>query len=73
MQITEDWQNRAQEIAELFGATFAASEGAEEGRAIGALARDLLATTPAEELRVFLALGPWRSRPTGRGGASGRR
>jgi predicted N-acetyltransferase YhbS len=56
MEIMGDWQGRAPEIADLFAETFAASEGADEGRLIGALARDLLATTPAEELRVFLAL-----------------
>jgi predicted N-acetyltransferase YhbS len=56
MDFTADWANRADEIVALFTQTFTASEGAEEGRLIGALARDLLATTPAEKLRVFLAL-----------------
>jgi predicted N-acetyltransferase YhbS len=56
MEITTEWHDRAPEIADLFAATFSASEGAEEGRLIGGLARDLLATTPTEELRVFLAL-----------------
>jgi predicted N-acetyltransferase YhbS len=56
VETTVDWQDRAGEIEDLVAATFAASEGAEEGRLIGGLARDLLATTPAEELRVFLAL-----------------
>lgn len=46
---------RAEEIAALFAAVFAASEGAEEGRLIGALARDLIATTPAADLRIFTA------------------
>lgn len=54
-EVTSDWRGREDEIAELFRRTFAASEGAEEGAAVGRLARDLLATTPEADLRVFLA------------------
>lgn len=42
-------------LAALFADTFAASEGAEEGARIGALARAMLADTPATDLRVFTA------------------
>jgi len=41
------------EIVELFTATFAAAEGEEEGATVGGLARDLLASTPADDLLVF--------------------
>lgn len=40
-------------LPELFGNTFAASEGAEEGAAIADLVRSLLSTTPANDLRVY--------------------
>ena len=50
---------RSDEIARLFEASFTAAEGPEEGRLIGALARDLFATTPPDELMTFCALdGP---------------
>jgi len=42
-------------IVALFTDTFTASEGAEEGRLIGALVRELLASTPAGNLHVFCA------------------
>ena len=60
MEVTSDWRDKADEVASLFAATFAASEGPDEGKAIGALARDLLATTPGSDLRVFLALDAGR-------------
>ena len=47
---------RAREITELFEATFSASEGPEEGRLIGALAKKLMETTPVEDLYVFSAI-----------------
>lgn len=56
MKITTDWKSREKEIADLFTAVFTASEGAEEGRLVGGLARDLLATTPEDDLCVVLAL-----------------
>jgi predicted N-acetyltransferase YhbS len=55
IRVISDWRGREDEIAELFRRTFTASEGAEEGAAVGGLARDLLATTPEEDLRVFAA------------------
>jgi len=42
-------------IVRLFRETFTASEGAEEGEGVAGLARDLLARTPASDLRVFRA------------------
>src|SRR6056297_2117885 len=42
-------------IVGLFRETFAASEGAEAGEVVSGLARDLLARTPASDLRVFRA------------------
>ena len=45
----------AEDLARLFAGTFAASEGAAEGRLIGALAADMLATVPAEDLLVVWA------------------
>lgn len=47
--------DRNAEITDLMRRTFTASEGAEEGNLIGALAQDLLATTPPQDLRVFIA------------------
>lgn len=41
------------DIAALVRLTFTASEGAEEGALVGDLAAGLLATTPADDLRVF--------------------
>ncbi len=41
------------DLAVLFENSFTASEGAEEGRLIGRLARDLVTGTPASELWVF--------------------
>jgi putative acetyltransferase len=46
---------REQAIVNLFEATFTASEGADEGVLIGGLVRNLLATTPADDIRVFRA------------------
>lgn len=46
---------REEEIAALFAATFAASEGEEEGTLIGALARRLLTGTPERDRVVFVA------------------
>lgn len=55
VEVTSGWCGREDEIAELFCRTFSVSEGAEEGEVVGRLARDLLATTPEGDLRVFLA------------------
>ena len=55
MQITQDQGTRHEQIAQVFKVTFTASEGAEEGALIHALARDLLTTTPVDDLRVYTA------------------
>jgi predicted N-acetyltransferase YhbS len=44
---------REHEISELFTATFSVSEGANEGKVIGGLVRDLMQTTPTEDLLVW--------------------
>ncbi|MTH94882.1 GNAT family N-acetyltransferase [Roseibium sp. RKSG952] len=55
MDFSKDYETRATDIAELFSATFTTSEGPEEGALIGALARRLIAETPAGDLRVITA------------------
>jgi predicted N-acetyltransferase YhbS len=55
MQITSGSTGRETEIADLFKTTFTASEGTEEGASVGRLARDLMATTDADDLHVFTA------------------
>jgi len=55
MDFSADYNSRETGIITLFKATFAASEGANEGDLVGGLARDLLTTTPDDDLRVFLA------------------
>lgn len=56
MDFSTDYASYATDIAELFRATFEASEGAEEGALIGDLARRLMSETSADDLRVFIAL-----------------
>ncbi|MCE5975218.1 GNAT family N-acetyltransferase [Sinirhodobacter sp. WL0062] len=53
MDITSISAGRETEIVALFEATFTASEGADEGALIGDFVRDLLASTPEADLRVF--------------------
>lgn len=53
MEYSQGAEGRIGEIAGLFAAAFTASEGAGEGRVIGALARALIDTTPPADLRVF--------------------
>lgn len=55
MEFSTDYTNHADEIADLFAASFAASEGPDSGALIGDLARRLIAGTPAKDLRVFMA------------------
>lgn len=55
MKIAAAYTTQAAPIAELFKATFSASEGVEEGALIGDLARRLMAETPAQDLRVLSA------------------
>ena len=55
MKISAAYATQAAPIAELFKATFSASEGIEEGALVGDLARRLMAETPTQDLRVFTA------------------
>lgn len=55
MDITSEFRADASAITDLFVRTFSASEGPEEGRAVGALAADLMATTGEDDLRVYVA------------------
>ncbi|MBF0251697.1 MAG: N-acetyltransferase [Alphaproteobacteria bacterium] len=55
MEYCSDYKGREDEITSLFNATFSASEGPDEGKAIGALVKNLLETTKDEDLLVFLA------------------
>ena len=55
LQVLPDPTSRADQIAQLFKDSFTDSEGAEEGAVIHDLARDLLTTTPKDDLRVFVA------------------
>ncbi|MCD1620040.1 GNAT family N-acetyltransferase [Salipiger manganoxidans] len=48
-------QGARPDLAALVTAVFSASEGAAEGAVVGGLVRDLLATTPAADIRVFCA------------------
>jgi putative acetyltransferase len=57
MQFSSDHNGHEAAIADLFAATFTASEGADEGTLIGDLARDLLMRTAPDDIRVFTALG----------------
>lgn len=55
MQFSTEVNGRERDLIDLFTATFAASEGAEEGALIGGLVRDQLAGTAPDDIRVFLA------------------
>ncbi len=55
MDIVVGREGRQTEIADLFAQVFAASESPEEGARVGALAKDLMATTPDADLYVFSA------------------
>lgn len=56
VRFTSDIEPHLDEIAEVFRAAFAASEGDAEGDLIGRLARELLTTTPAPDLFSFSAM-----------------
>ncbi len=56
VEFTTSYKDRAGEIVALFTATFANSEGAEEGNLIGGLVREMLATLPEDDMTVFCAL-----------------
>ena len=53
MEFSAQIDGREEQIKSLFAQTFAASEGADEGRLIAALVEGLLNTTPREDLFVF--------------------
>ena len=53
MEFLTGYEGREAEIVDLFTATFAASEGEEEGVLIGELVRDLLGGTAEKDLLVF--------------------
>lgn len=53
MAFLTGYKGREAEIIDLFAATFAASEGEEEGTLIGELVRNLLIGTAQEDLFVF--------------------
>ena len=55
MDFSAEYKGRAAAIADLFTATFTASESSSEGALIGDLARRLMAETPTQDLRVFTA------------------
>lgn len=55
MEFSTGFGGREEAIAELFAATFAASEGAAEGALIGSLARNQMAGTAPEDIRLFTA------------------
>ena len=54
--ISENYSDRIDDIVSLFGASFTASEGDEEGQLIAGLARDLLENTGLTDLDVFTAV-----------------
>lgn len=53
MEFSVGIQGRAEALASVFETSFAASEGAEEGRVLYKLAMDLMETTRSEDLYVF--------------------
>ncbi len=53
MEFSAQIDGREEQIKSLFAQTFAASEGADEGRLIAVLVERLLKTTPREDLFVF--------------------
>lgn len=63
MWTTTDYKGCAAAIADLVAESFAVSEGAEEGRLVGDLARRLMAETPPADLRVVSA---WEDEGEGR-------
>lgn len=55
MDISEGFAGQEAEIVALFARTFTASEGEAEGALIGGLVREMMAGTPARDIRVFTA------------------
>ncbi|WP_170328883.1 GNAT family N-acetyltransferase [Ruegeria arenilitoris] len=56
LNLNADFKARAVELPELFREVFTASESEDEGRAVSALAADLLNTTPDDDLLGVLAM-----------------
>ncbi|WP_026986038.1 GNAT family N-acetyltransferase [Fodinicurvata fenggangensis] len=56
MEILAGFEEREQEIVDLFTAVFTASEGPEEGQLIGDLVSNLLYGTPNKDMFVFTAV-----------------
>ncbi len=57
MEFCSGYASRESDICDLFVATFSASEGQDEGAVIGGLVRDLMKTTPNQDLFVWSAYG----------------
>lgn len=55
MQFSSDHTEHADALIALFGAAFAASEGAAEGAVIATLVGDMFDTVPDRDIRVFTA------------------
>lgn len=55
MEMSKGFKGQEEEIIDLLAATFAASEGAEEGALIRDLTRNLLATTADADIQVYTA------------------
>ena len=55
MDFLSGHKSRQHQISELFTASFSASEDADEGKVIGDFVRDLMQTTPDEDLFVWSA------------------
>ncbi len=55
MEFSPEYERKIPEIADLFNASFTASDGSKEGELIGGLAHRLMDETPQEDLRVFTA------------------
>ncbi|WFE87498.1 N-acetyltransferase [Roseibium porphyridii] len=56
MKFFENASGRESDICKLFGNVFAEAEGAEEGKLIGQLSRDLLRETASGDLHTFYAI-----------------
>jgi predicted N-acetyltransferase YhbS len=60
MEIVGEYESRQPALVALFEEAFSASDGPEEGAAVGAFVARLLGETPIEDLRVFTALDDGR-------------
>ena len=52
---SDAYQDQIPIIADLVERSFTASEGAEEGKVVGALAKSLMESTPSDQISVFTA------------------